>query len=287
MVRTTWGVLMRKLLLLIMIGICCVLGCSDPPPINEAKKIEQPQIVAPEVKTPAKPLQSDVAAAQVLKDVLNAHTNNKPDLLAKLKSCYVVRTGLLEQPTGRTRNVWKIHQAWPDRYRVTTEIHSTSISSITFARGPSGAWQYPGGPEKLEKAPLANDILSTLNYQQKEDALSLLFGLAEPGAIVTMGSNELLDGVELLTLQVWNAGTDYAQLGIDKKTKLLKRIIYSGREFTTVIVKELIFTAYENYEGIKLGSKMIVKAGGRTLAEWNELTVEMGKTYDNKLFENP
>ena len=274
-------------MLMLGIGLCCAFGCSEPPPINEAKKIDQPQVVAPEVKTPAKPLQSDPAAALFLKDVLGAHTGNKPELLAKLKSVYVMRAGLLEQPSGRTRNVWKTYSSWPDRYRVTTEMHATAVSSLTFARSPAGAWQYPGGPDKLEKAPLAADILSTLTYQQKEDALTLLFGLAEPGVIVTTGSDDVLDGTELLTLQVWNAGPEYAQIGIDKKTKLVKRIVYNGREFTTLVVKELIFTGYQDFDGIKLGSKLIVKGGGRILAEWNELSVEMEKTFDNKLFENP
>jgi hypothetical protein len=278
---------MRKQLLAGVIGVGLLSGCNDPPPINEARKIEQPQEVAPEIKTPGKPLQSDPAAAQLLKDVLNAHTGNKPELLAKLKSCYVVRGGQMEQPTGRIRSVWKTYSVWPDKYRVTMEMHSTAVSSMTFARGASGAWQYPGGPDKLEKAPLAADFLATLTFQQKEDALSLLFGLAEPGVIVANGSDEVLDGIELVTLQVWNAGPDYAQIGIDKKTKLVKRIVYNGRETATMVVKDLVFTAYQEIDGIKLGSKLLVKGAGRPLAEWNELSVDTTKPIDNKLFENP
>jgi hypothetical protein len=286
--RTNQGEAMRKQLLAGVVGLGLLTGCSDPPPINEARRIDQPQQqAAPEIKTPGKPLQSDPAAAQLLKDALAAHTGGKPELLAKLKSSYVVRGGQMEQPTGRMRSVWKTHSVWPDKYRVTMEMHSTAVSSMTFARGTNGAWQYPGGPDKLEKAPLAAEFLSTLIYQQKEDALTLLFGLAEPGVIVANGTDEVIDGIELINLQVWNAGPDYALVGLDKKTKLVKRIVYNGRESATVVVKELVFTAYQEIDGIKFGSKMIVKGAGRPLAEWNELSIDSTKPIDNKLFDGP
>ena len=255
--------------------------------VQEAKKIEQKATAAPELKTPAKPFTSDPAAQKLLAEVLAAHTGGKPELLAKLKQCRFTRTGQIEQPNGRFPNIWTTTLAWPDRYRLATEQIGVATNSMTYASSPNGAWMYPAGPDNKDKATMPPEFLLTFLLQNQEDAVSLLFALTEPGIVVQGGTPDTLDGQPVLKLEVWNAALPYARIDVDAATKLVKRITYNGREMTSPIVKELLLLNSADYSGIKLASRILVKGGGRTLAEWNEFTVEFLPVVDPKLFEQP
>jgi len=280
--------MVRVRIVAVAILAATIAGCSsEPPVVQEAKKINEPVIKAPELKVPAKPAKDEDAAAALVKDCLSAHSAGKPELIAKLKSCSYSRSGLIEMAGGRIRSTWKIQLLWPERYRVQFELQGSAISTTTFGKYPGGLWQYPGGPDKPEKGPIAAEMQPSFEAQLHEDSLSLLFLLNEPGTIVARASDEKIDGVELLGLHLWSPTLEYALVGIDKSTKLLRRIVYNGRELSTPVVKELFFSSYQEFDGIKLGTRLLVKGGGRALAEWTEMKLDSKAAIDPASFEKP
>ncbi len=266
-----------------------LLGCggADPLPIREAKKIDQPVMKPAELTAPMKPVQSEPAARALLDEMLAAHTDGKPAAVNQFKSCYVVRSGAVEKPVGRLRMTWKTHMIWPDRYRVGMEVLGQGLTTQTYCMAPGNNWQFPSGTNSPDKAPLAAEVVSTMQAQFEEDSITLLFGLLGEDVLVTRGVDETINGVELLTLHVWTPGLSYAQIGIDKTTKLLRRILYNGRELTDLVIKELLVMGYTDINGVKMPSRIGIRGSGRPLAEWVDLTISTTEPLDAKLFEKP
>jgi len=271
------------------IGLAGV-GCDpEPPPVVAAKKIEEQKVVVPELKPPIKPAQSDESAAQLLKESLAAHTGGHPERLDKLKNCSFARSGVVNMSNGVFPALWKMDLIWPDRYRMHAEIQMGATVTRTFARSPAGAWQYPpdNPQDKLEKQPLDAEAARTLTAQFQEDCVGLLFPLADPATVTVRATDETLAGKEVIGLHVWTPALDYVLVSIDKKSKLLTRIVYNGREARMNMVKEVVVTEHQEFDGVKLASKMYVKANGRNLADWHKLTITTDKPVDPKVFDAP
>lgn len=264
-----------------------LVGCGDnPPPVQEAKPIEQPKREDDKLVPPAKPAASDDAGAKLLAEVLAAHTGGHPDKLAAFRECSFTRKGLIEGPGGKLSSTWNVQLAWPDRYRAATELQlGPGVKKLaTFALTPSGAWRRQEGDK--DKSPLEPEHKADLLTQFQEDALFLLFVLADPATVVTRGTDETVGDAEQYVIHAWTPAVEYARLDVNRKTKLISRFAYNGREVNTPVVKEVVFTDYKEFAGVKLAAKMYVKAKGQLLAEWTELTVDATKP-DPKVFDGP
>lgn len=264
-----------------------LVGCGDnPPPVQEAKPIEQPKPEEDKLIPPAKPAASDDAGGKLLAEVLAAHTGGKPDKLAALRECSFTRKGLLQGPDRMVPSTWSVQLAWPDKYRAVTELQPQPgvKTQITFALTPAGAWRRKEGEK--DKTPLEPENKADFTTQFHEDALFLLFVLADPKTVVTRGTDETVGDAEQYVLHVWTPAVEYARLDISRKTKLVSRFAYNGREMNTPVVKEVVFTEYKEFAGVKLASKLYVKGKGHLLAEWTELTVDATKP-DPKVFDGP
>lgn len=292
---TTWQ---RAAFAVATVALGLAVGCdTQPPPVAPAKKIDDTNR-PPELAPPTKPTQSEPAAAQLLAEVVAAHTGGQPDRLAKLKACSFTRTGMIEAPGGRLAATWKVDLHWPDRYRFHNEMQIQK-DGVTITRHndyvttPAGAWQAESitqsgqlGHQKWEKGALPPDALATLKSQFREDAVMLLFPLADTATVAARGPDEKVDGADLLGLHVWTPALEYARLGVDKKTKLLTRLVYLGRESLTDQVKELTVLEHTDADGVKLPGKLTVKANGLPRADWTKLTVTPTPP-DPKRFDAP
>jgi hypothetical protein len=262
-----------------------LVGCDNPPPpVNEAKPIEKPQQEELTLTPPARPDRSGEDGAKLLAEVLNAHTGGKPDKLAALRECSFTRKGVIETPNGRVPSAWSVKLVWPDLYRADTELTLPQgfKGQASFGLTKAGGWRRKG--EGAAKETLESPDLADLIAKFHEDALFLLFTLADPKTVVTQGTDEKVGDTELHVLHAWTPGLEYARLGVDAKTKLLTRFTYNGREMNVPVVKEMVFTEYKEFAGVKLGSKVYIKGGGKLLFEWTELTVDATKP-DPKVFD--
>jgi hypothetical protein len=272
-----------------------LVGCGQkPPPVIEAKAIEQPKAEEFEFKPPPKPETSDPAAKKLLDEMLAAHTGNKPEKLAALKECSFTRKGTADTPGGRVTAVWKRDILWPDCYRIRLETNYATGTKMTqsYALRGDKAWFQPGDDTTAKKVELAAGLTPALKGQFHEDCVTLLFVLADPKAVVAKGPTETLGDKELATVDVWTPAGQHARLGIDTKTKLLAKVVYVGHEAdpqtnsSYPVAKELTFQEYKEFAGVKLGSKMFAQTRAKALGEWTELTVETTKP-DAKVFDGP
>ncbi|MCU0702458.1 MAG: hypothetical protein MUF18_00515 [Fimbriiglobus sp.] len=271
--------------------VVAATGCEQkPPPVVVAKPIEQPKDDG-ELKPPAKPVASDPAARKLLDEVLAAHTGGQPGKLAAFKECSFTRKGQQEFNGGRLTATWKRDFIWPDRYRIRLDTGDGSGVKLTqtFALRGADSWAQAGDdPNPKAKTPPEN--VPVIRSQFFEDALTLLFPFADAAAVVAPAGDDkdAVSGKELALLDVWPATGGHARLAIDKKTKLLYRLTYLGREAVPVepLTKELTFLDYKELHGVKLAARMRVDTRAKSLGEWTELSVEMTKP-DAKVFDGP
>lgn len=277
---------MTRIVTLTLLGLSLGLtvGCGDKPPaVIEAKAIEQPKAENAELKPPPKPAATDPAARNLLDEVLAAHTGKQPDKLSALRECSFTRKGT----TDRLSAVWKRDMVWPANYRIRIEMSDTSGNKkiLTYALRGEASW-VQGGDDPNPKGKMDAETRTTVRSQLHEDGLTLLFVLADPQTLVAPAADEKWNDKELSVVDVWTPAGDHARLGIDKKTKLLTRIVYVGQEAGTPVTKEVTFQEYKEFGGVKLGSKMYAQTRSKPLGEWTELTLETTKP-DPKLFDGP
>ncbi len=275
---------MRRWGWLIPVLFATALGCKpEPPPVQEAKRIEEPAKDA-EFKVPVKPLDSEPAAVQLLREVLDSHTGKDPSKLKAFQACSFTRKGIIEAAATRTPSTWQMDLQVPDNFRLRFELElgPGTKQKGQFLKNPGGGW-VTAGEAKAESRPMDAEDLRDLTVHFHEIGLLLLFPLADAKTVCQRAADE----GDWLGLHVWTPQLEYALLGIDKKTKLISRIVYSGREYRMSIAKEILIREYREFNGVKLGSKLYIKAGGRGIAEWTSLEVETGKSLDPKIFEKP
>lgn len=289
----------RRAAVAVLVGSVLAVGCDpEPPPVIEAKKKEAEKADQFELQPPPRPAQSEPAAAALLKEAMDAHTGGKPEQLDRFKSVAYTRTGKMEAPGGLVESTWTFDLAWPDKFRLRTELKLAKDGAAytqldTFALTPAGAWQARAETqsgqqpaEKRQRMPMDAEFTRTLKAQMNEDATLFLFPLADPATVVSRGPDEMLNGVAVVGLHVWTPALEYALLSFDKKTKLLARVVYTGREMATNVVKEVVVTENQVFDGVKLPVKLTVKANRQNKGDWQKLTVTPGPI-DPKVFDTP
>lgn len=280
---------------LLFLASASLLGCQpDPPTLRTAKPTDPPPATLLELKPPTKPAQSSPEAQKKLDAMLAVHSGGKPERLQLLKSCSFTRTGgmALNGTVGAATQTVDVQ--WPARFRHSTEVTGETVGIIAGGLTPEGNWlsqsSRPFGeaaPKALPKQKLPDELLLTLQRQMQEDACFLLFPFADPQARALLADDAKLGDRDCYGLHVWTPALEYALLHIDKKTDALVRMAFTGHESGKNVLKELLIDDSPEFAGVKLGSKVYVRAAGIDLAEWRSLKVTGGKTFDAKSFDGP
>lgn len=279
---------------IVLIAFACVLGCKpEPPTLRTAKPTELPPATGLALMPPAKPGQSDPEARKKLDTLLAAHTGGKPELLRILSSTSYTRTGSMSLNGANVGATQTVDLSWPLRFKHSTEMTGDTVATFTGGLGSDGNWMaqstrsFGEPPKASSKEKLPGELLVTLQRQMQEDACFLLFPFADPQTRVLPADDTRLGEKDCFGLHVWTPALEYALLHIDKKTNLVVRMAFTSRENARDVVKELLMEDSQDFGGVKLASKVYVRAAGIELAEWRSLKVTSGKTFDAKFFDTP
>ncbi len=272
----------------VLLGVL-VAGCGDGvKTIQTARPIgepESPKGVA-ELTPGQRPEKSDPAAAAVVTAAVNAHTNNQPGLLQKLKTVTFRRegAGTAGGPTP-IRQKWEVYAAWPDRFRLKADLQSS--------QGPQTVILACVGREGWRSAPPAGKI--AMDPKQAEDFrvettgewLCLLFPLIDPATIVAPAAGDTVNGRPTDGVRLWHPDLSDAILQFDHETKLLAKVVFDGRENGQKVMKEILILGTKPYAEVTLAEKTAVKSNGNELADWTMTSLECLPAIDPKLFEAP
>jgi hypothetical protein len=269
----------------VVLGVAVGLACSDKqPPIDIANPIDSANPdKPPELPPMAAPDKFDPAAKAIVDDAIKAHTGGKPDLLQKLKSVEFSREG---QGLGAGRDPvpqkWLVHAAWPNRIRFRFETPGQFV--VHICRNGDKVWR---ASETSPKEELPDDYAGEIRLDASFEWLWMLFPLTEPSTVVALAPEAVANDRPAVGVRVWAQGVTDAILHFDKETKLLARVTFDGRENRRKVTKELLIPTTKAFHGVVLPDKMILKADGNLLAEWNMTALDFRPTIDPKVFDNP
>jgi hypothetical protein len=96
-----------------------------------------------------------------------------------------------------------------------------------------------------------------------------------------------VNGEAAVGIKVASKGKPDVRLFFDKKTSLLAKVEYKGKEADLVVNKEIIVSDYKNYDGLKLPSKLLFQSNGKRVAEWNVTEYKFPDKIDEASFGKP
>jgi hypothetical protein len=282
---------MRSLALGVMLAVG--IGCSSQPP---SVKIAQPiqSSTEPDFVVLPKPAGSDPAAQALLKECLEAHTGGAITKLAKFKQSTMTRTGLQDTGAGNINAEWQSDISWPTKYRFRASLTLNDGIKILSTGNTPIPWGFQSFqetnqpmPREQTKVTLNEFALQEMNLQFREDAVHLLFPLAEESVLVTSRPDSTLGGKPHKAINVWTSAVDYLTVTIDPESKLIARIKYQGQESGKPVPKTFTYGKYGELAGVKFPQETEVATPQRVLARWNKLQVVTKDSFPDKLFEGP
>ncbi len=262
-------------------------GCSsDPPPIREAAPVSGEKAALAAFDPPAKPAQSDPAAAKLVAAALAAHGATDPATLAKLKSVSLHRVGLTSTKEGiRAPLDWRADFQAPGRCRVDASLkHPGGPQNFTIILAPnSGTIAEMGKPDT--KTPITSEALHDCNAQRSEDEFMLLFPLADPETVAVPAADVVVNGSPAVGVYVWTPALSPALVHFDKKTGRIVRVVYRGRENYAEMLKQITVREHGQFGGVWLPTKFELLTNGRLFLDVEKQTFEIGKTFDADRFK--
>jgi zinc protease len=241
-----------------------------------------PPYVAPEAPVDAK---ATAAARKLIDDALAAKGGKAK--LAGLKALRLVATGVSTfsgqpVPVEIARTL-----ALPDKMRIDATLklsqpQGDAVVSIVVA-GKSGWQRAPDGHGGYALVDITGPALATADFERWREPELILLKAAEPDAKLTPLPDETVDGKPCAVVKLRSPlpGVD-VELYLDKKTKLISRMIYSDAGSTETDE----FSDYHDASGLKVAYKRTTNGGGRSTA-LDIKSVELDPRIEPTLFDKP
>jgi len=177
---------------------------------------------------------------------------------------------------------------FPDKMRIDATITRPGAPAVVVSVGMSGEIGWQRTPDLKANDDVSVDVtggtLQTLRFERWRDPELILLRALDPAAAVVLVPDDTVAGGDLYSVVRLRSpfGAVDVFLYINKKTKLLARMIYSDGSNT----ESDDFDDYRDVAGLQFAYKRTSKSGGRSTAL--ELkTVEVDPEIDMTLFDKP
>jgi hypothetical protein len=173
--------------------------------------------------------------------------------------------------------------ALPDKCRWTFEITGTPLKMVFVVNGTKG-WQMSQGASE----PMGGPLLEELTEQSNALALGQLLPLRD-NKVVTLATlpEAKVGGEPAVGVRASRKGFPDVDLYFDKKTGLLSKLGYKGKEAGRVVLKEVEYSKYKSVDGLMVPGKLAERMEGKPTFE---LTVEkyaFPEKFPDATFEKP
>jgi hypothetical protein len=172
----------------------------------------------------------------------------------------------------------------PEQARWNFELEQNKQKSlITLAINKTKGWRSSGGAvQDLTARELANLQEDAYVYWVMT-LLPLLQNTFELSALPETKVN----GVPAIGFKVASKGRPDVALYFDKKTGLLAKAEYKGREADLPVNKEVIVSEYKDFDGLRLATRYLEQANGKRVAEWTVTGYKFPERVDEAVFNKP
>lgn len=172
----------------------------------------------------------------------------------------------------------------PDQARWSFELEQNKQKSlILLIVNKDKGWRAAGGAAQE----LTARELDNLREEAYVHWLMTLLPVLQDKFEVSPLPETKVNGEPAVGFKVASKGKPDVSLYFDKKTFLLAKAEYKGKEADLTVNKEIILSNYKDYDGLKLPSKIVVQSNGKRAAEWNVTEYKFPEKVDEAAFVKP
>jgi len=222
-------------------------------------------------------------AAGIVERAVRA-TAGSEDRLAKRKYCIRADQGTMFMPTGTVPVTRECHMNLPDQIKWTGSLGAPPQQQpFTFALNGLKGWMDLNG---------VRGDMSQNQYEVIQDEsyflwVASLLPLKNKGVTLTEVKQAIVDGRPARGVKVDARGRPAVQLYFDNANGLLVKGVFTIRENSTDVAREMLFSDFKEFEGFRLPTKMVTSQFGRKIEEWTVERYRFPDKIDAAVFAKP
>jgi len=241
-------------------------------------------ILAVAVLTAGAPVRADddSTARAVVADAIKAHGGE--EALAHLRTIVRKSAGKLTVAGKDVTFAEEETAQLPQRWRRETEALAGAqrLRVLLVVNGDKG-WHSSGGAV----TELGPERLKELRDESYAHWLSTLLPLKEPSFRLTQLPEAKVNGEPAVGVKVSAENRPDISLYFDKKTHFLVKLERRAEEGGESVLREETYSAYKEFDGVRLPAKIVRSAGGKKVSEVTTATYTFPRKVDEATFAKP
>jgi hypothetical protein len=221
---------------------------------------------------------SEKEAKEILQRAIKAHGGERT--LTKAAQLRRRDVGTQTLPSGLVKFTIELVRSLPDRFRLTAEVGRIK-TTIVF--NGDKAWQSDGGPAVEQQQAHVQE----LREEAYVDWIITLVPLTRTGFTLSTLPKTKVGGEAAVGIKVVRKGSPEVRLYFLESSGLLARAEREAREVGLKVDKEYLYSAYKEFDGVKLPTKQVVLINGRKFTEFTSSDVSFPARLPEKTFAKP
>jgi len=177
------------------------------------------------------------------------------------------------------------------RWALDLERNNQKLPVILVVNGDKG-WTTGGGATKEMTDQQAADQRQELYVDWIITLLPILENKLDIAIFPTKGTSTApsemkVNGEPVTGIKVANKGKPEVKLYFEKKSGLLVKAEFKGKEAGVDVNKEYILSNHKDFDGLKLPMKFVVLSNGKRVAEWTVTNYKLPERLDEATFGKP
>jgi hypothetical protein len=211
-------------------------------------------------------------------------TAGSEERLAKLQYCVRSDQGSMFLPTGQVPATRECNLHLPDQVKFAASM------------GPAGQRQpFVICLDRLRGWMIMNGQKSDLSQPQYEAVqdeayflwVASLLPLKNKGITLTETKEVSVNGQPARGVKVDARGRPTVHLYFDKANGLLVKGVYTSREASNDVTREILFSDHKEFDGLRLPTKLVTSQFGRKIEEWTVDKYRFPEKIDAAVFAKP
>jgi hypothetical protein len=283
---------MRRYILLMLLAALPLGGCGDTPepgPAGQSPTGQPPGSVTSsdlgQTMSDSPASKPDDGAAAIIDKAIEAQGGEA--MVAKLRTMRIKVKGKGAMAPGQADMAFTLEDTWqmPDKYKTVTscELNGAPFVQSMVINGEQG-WMGANG----QTQPMPAMALTEMKEQKYAEDLDRLLSLKDGQYRLSTIAEVDVDGQPAVGVKITSEGHRDVRLYFDKSTGLLvKREQTILDDMGKLVPQEVIFTDYQDRDGVKHWMKIRALRDGKQTLEAEVVEIELLDTVDDNVFGKP
>lgn len=217
----------------------------------------------------------------VIEKAIGAHGGER---LAKAKTLVRVAKGEIDSFPNAVPFTGEAHLNLPEQGKWTFDMDRNGQKLlVALVLNKDKGWRASGGAAK----DLSKQELEDLRDEAHAAWLSTLLPIVQQRLDIAPLPESKVAGESVAGVKVVSKGRPDVRLYFDRRSGLLVKAEYKGKEGDLEVTKEYLYSGYKDYEGVKLPTKVLVQSNGKRVAEWTVSSYKLVDKLDDTALLKP